>query len=168
MKTTEATQRVVNVLGCGILLAMTAMIGYWVVTDSLEDTETIFIAIVLSMFVGVSILLSRRGRARLAAWLVIGLLLALNAANIIWYGIGTTSTAALLIPIAAAFIGLGAREGSLVTLISLVVIWGTVLAADAGQLKTEIPYQASNLTFDAPVLTILFVFMAALTAQAKR
>ncbi|MBI3174150.1 MAG: hypothetical protein HYZ25_10540 [Chloroflexi bacterium] len=168
MKTTDTTKRVVNVLSYGILIAMTALICYWIITNSLEDIETIFIAIFLSALMGANIVLSNRGRTRLAAWLVIGLMLILNAANIIWYGIGTTSTAALLIPIVAAFIGLGVIAGGIVTGISLAVVWGTVLAQSAGQLLTEIPYQVSNLTFDAPMLTILFVFVAVLTAQAKR
>jgi len=168
MKTTDTTKRVVNVLSYGILIAMTVLIFYWIITNSLEDIETIFIAIFLSALMGANIVLSNRGRTRLAAWLVIGLMLILNTANIIWYGIGTTSTAALLIPIVAAFIGLGVIAGGIVTGISLAVVWGTVLAQSAGQLLTEIPYQVSNLTFDAPMLTILFVFVAVLTAQAKR
>ena len=168
MKTTDTTKRVVNVLSYGILIAMTVLIFYWIITNSLEDIETIFIAIFLSALMGANIVLSNRGRTRLAAWLAIGLMLILNTANIIWYGIGTTSTAALLIPIVAAFIGLGVIAGGIVTGISLAVVWGTVLAQSAGQLLTEIPYQVSNLTFDAPMLTILFVFVAVLTAQAKR
>jgi len=167
MKTTDTTKRVVNVLSYGILIAMTVLIFYWIITNSLEDIETIFIAIFLSALMGANIVLSNRGRTRLAAWLAIGLMLILNTANIIWYGIGTTSTAALLIPIVAAFIGLGVIAGGIVTGISLAVVWGTVLAQSAGQLLTEIPYQVSNLTFDAPMLTILFVFVAVLTAQAK-
>ena len=83
MKTTDTTKRVVNVLSYGILIAMTVMIFYWIITNSLEDIETIFIAIFLSALMGANIVLSNRGRTRLAAWLVIGLMLVLNAANII-------------------------------------------------------------------------------------
>lgn len=167
MRTNNTTLRVVNALSYSIIAAMLGVILYWIFTNSFEDIETIFIAIGITLLLAANLWMAHRGKARLAAWLLIGLLLFLNTANIVWYGIGSLSTAALLIPTVAAFIGLSIRDGIVVTVLSLLVAWGTVLAAATGQLKTELPYQISNLTFDAPILTVIFILVGVIVAQAR-
>jgi hypothetical protein len=110
MKTNNNTLRVVKALSYSIIAAMLGIILYWIFTNSFEDIETIFIAVGITLLLGANLWMAQRGKTRLAAWLLIGLLLFLNTANIVWYGIGSLSTAALLIPIVAAFIGLSIRD----------------------------------------------------------
>lgn len=168
MPSRQTTLRVLNILSYGVMAAMLGIILYWIATNSFEDIETIILAVIITLLLAGNLWLARRGHTRLATWLVVGLLLLLNGANILWYGIGSTSTAALLIPITAAVIGLGTRDGVIVTAISLLIVWGTVLASAFWGMPTAIPYQISQLTFDAPMLTVLFTLVTAISAQAQK
>lgn len=168
MDNMDLPTRVVTVTGIGIIAAALGFVLFWIVTRSLETYVTLAAAIVISLLAGGIILLAQRGYTPLAAWLLAGFVFLLNAANVYQYGISSTSSAAFLISIIIVALAIGPVQGYILTGLSLACIWGVGYAASSGALKTEIPYQVSHLTFDAPFLTIFFILIAVMVGQVKR
>ncbi|MEZ0396418.1 MAG: hypothetical protein ABWK53_08340 [Anaerolineales bacterium] len=159
--------RLVTLLSISMAAAMLLMILYWAATDSLEDRETIFIALGLILLLGGLTLLARRGRPHLAAGLLTGLLFLLILAASVGYGVGTPSTAGFLLPIVLAAAALGPAACWLVTGLSLAAVWITALAAAQAWYAPWIPYQTSDLTFTAPFYTFLFLLTAVILTTAR-
>jgi hypothetical protein len=160
--------RIVTVTAGSIIAAMVLMIVYWVATNSLEQIETVIAAAVVSLLLGGVILLARRGRVRLAAWLLTGFLLVLIVLVSGGYGIGTPSIAGFLIPILLAALAIGPVAGYVTTGVSILIVWGLGAAAALGWIETWIPYQVSDLTFSAPFYTLLFLLVAAMVGASQK
>jgi hypothetical protein len=80
------------------------------------------------------------------------------------YGIGTTSSAGLLIAIVLAAFTLGPWSGLGTAALGSLVVFGVALAGSAGLLHTEIPFVESNLSFDAVALTLIYLLVGLLCA----
>jgi hypothetical protein len=160
--------RLVTVTAGSIIAAMVLMIVYWVATGSLEDIETVIGAVGVSLLLGGMILLARRGRLRLAAWLLTGFLLALIMLVSGGYGLGTPSIAGLILPIVLAGLAISPGAGYAVTGLSVLIVWGIGTAAALSWIEPRIPYQASDLTFSAPFYTLLFLLVAAMVGAAHK
>jgi hypothetical protein len=146
---------------CGaVILATLAMILFWVFTGSLEDVSTITAGTVLLLMMLGLVALVRRGNIRLALWLVVALLGFITLEISVEYGVSTLSSAAFLIPIVLAACGAGLWAGLFLALVGSAGMWVIAFASSSGALHPYIPYQVSNLTFDAPFLTILFFLIA--------
>jgi hypothetical protein len=135
----------------GLAGAVAFIILYWLFSGSLEDIETVFAGgVFLLILVGIA-WLARKERVKLAAWLLVSLLVALITADIASYGIVTPAAAAYVIPIllAAFCLGLWAALGVAVfaTAAAWVVAWMQVSAQPAADI--------SQLTFNAPILTVI-------------
>jgi len=144
--------------------AILALLLYWIVFSWLEQIETVILGLVLILIlVGIAALV-KSGRVRAAAWTLTIFLLLLNLANLTDYGIGTVSAAGLLIPIVLAAFTLGPWLGMGTAIFSSVAVFAIALAGAAGQLHTEIPFQESNLSFDAIALTLVFLLVGMVCA----
>lgn len=155
----RAQAKVTIVTAFAIGAAMLALVLYWIVTSSLEDVETIFLALGLILLLAGIIALVKRGRVKLGAWILTLLMIFLNLSNMTWYGVSTTSSAGYLIPILLALFSIGAGAGFGVTLLGCASVFAISLLASAGQIQTEIPYVESHLTFDAPALTLIYLLV---------
>jgi len=143
-----------------VILASLAMILFWVFTGSLEEISTVAADAVLIVILLGMIVLVRRGNTRLALWLLTTLLAFLTLDISAMYGVSTLSSAGFLIPIVLAACGAGLWAGLALALIGSAGMWIIAYASSTGALQPWIPFEVSNLTFDAPFLTILFFLIA--------
>ncbi len=152
----------------GIVAACVLIIVGWAVTGTLEDWETIVAAVVLAGLLAGIVFLARVGRARLAAWLLVGLLTLLIAADIADYGLGSPTAAAFCIPIVLAACALGLWAGLGVAAFSSLVVWLVAAAGVLGWYTPAIPPDISHLSFEAPAMTIIFMAVAGIVGGGRR
>lgn len=160
----RARAKVVASTCLGTITAMLFLVLYWIMTGSLEYFETILITLIFVAILAGMLVLVRRGTVRLAAWSLVVFTSLLNVANMAFYGIGTTASAGFLIPIALAIFCIGVPAGIGFALFASFTVFVIAWLGSIGQMQTIIPYQDSNLTFDAPVLTLTYLIFGALTA----
>lgn len=140
-----------------ISAAMLALVAYWLITGTFEDIETIFIVLgLLVAFAGI-IALFKYGYIRSGAWILTGLILFLNLADMTWYGISTVASAGYIIPILLASFSVSPKAGMSVSILGCISVFAIAYLASIGQLQTEIPYQESTLSFDAPTLSLIYL-----------
>jgi hypothetical protein len=164
----RAQARIVSNTSITIGAAMLALVLYWIITGTFEDIETIFVLIgVLALLAGI-VALVKRGNIQLGAWLLTGLILFLNLSDMAWYGIGTVASAGFIIPILLAVFSISPKAGMGVTIFSCVSVFLISYLADIGKITTEIPYQESNLSFDAPTLSLIFLISGILAVNWVR
>jgi len=134
----------------------------------LEDIETILILIVLLLVLAGIVALVKRGYIKLGAWLLTGLMLLLNLSDMTWYGIGSVASAGFIIPILLAVFSISPKAGMGVTILGCISVFLVAYLASIGQLQTEIPYQESNLSFDAPTLSLIYLITGILAGNWVR
>ncbi len=79
----HAKARVVIITSIGIGFAILALVLYWILTNTLEQIETIFVSIELMLlFAGIVVLVKKR-YINTGAWIITGLMLFLNLSNIV-------------------------------------------------------------------------------------
>jgi hypothetical protein len=144
----------------GVGAACVLIIVGWAVTGTLEDWETIVAAVVLAGLLAGIVLLARAGRVRLAAWLLVGLLALLIAADVAGYGLGSPTAAAFCIPIVLAACALGLWAGLGVAAFASLAIWLIATAGLAGWYTPQIAPDVSYLSFEAPVMTVILLAVA--------
>ena len=146
----------------GVVAACVLIIVGWAVTGTLEDWETIVAAVVLAGLLAGIVFLARAGRVRLAAWLLVGLLALLIAADIAEYGLGSPTAAAFCIPIVLAACALGLWAGLGVAAFASLAVWLVAAAGMAGWYTPLTLADISHLSFEAPVMTVIFLAVAGL------
>lgn len=139
--------------------AILAMLLYWIMFSWLEQWETVVIGLILILFLAGMVALVQRGRVRAVAWTLTLFLILLNLANMTSYGIGTVSSAGFLLAIVLAAFTLGPWFGVGTAILGSTAAFGIALAGAAGALQTEIPFQQSNLSFDAMTLTLIYILV---------
>jgi hypothetical protein len=160
----QARAKVVVAACLAIGAALVALILYWVIFSWLEQIETVFIGLVLVLILAGILALVKRGYVSAAAWTLTIFLAVLNLANMLDYGISTTSSAGFLIVIVLAAFTLGPALGLGSALLGSVASFAFALAASTGQIQTQIPFQESTLSFDAITLTIIYLLVGLLCA----
>lgn len=150
-----ARQKLILVSSLGVAGAVLFMVLYWVFSRSLEDIETLYAAAVLILILGGIAWLAQRGRDKLAAWLLVGLLTLIIAVDLPYYGIGSPSAAAFVIPIVLAACALGFWPGLGLAAFSTLVVWVIAWGTTSGGWMAP-PTPIDHLTFNAPALTIIF------------
>lgn len=160
----RARAKVVTSTCLGTITAMLFLVLYWIMTGSLEHAETILITLIFIAILTGMLILVKRGSVRLAAWSLVVFTSLINVANMIFYGIGTTASAGFLIPIALAIFCIGVPAGIGFAVFASFTVFAIAWLGSIGQIQTIIPYQDSNLTFDAPVLTLTYLIFGVLTA----
>ena len=160
----QARARVLVTTCLSIGLAVIAMLLYWIIPGWLEDIETVAIGLTLILILAGILALVKRGHVRAAAWTLTILMALLSLADMSTSGMGTTSSSALLIPIALAAFTLGPAVGLVAAILGSAAVFAIALAGSAGWLQTAIPFQQSNLSFDAITLTLVYLLVGALCA----
>ncbi|MEW6400762.1 MAG: hypothetical protein AB1649_03120 [Chloroflexota bacterium] len=143
-----------------VILGSLVFILFWIFTASLEELATVAAGVVLVIIVFGIMLLVRRGNIRLGLWVLTSLMAILTLEISREYGVSTLSSAGFVIPIVLAACGAGLWAGLLLALIGSAGMWAIAFASSTGALQPWLPYEISNLTFDAPFLTILFFLVA--------
>jgi hypothetical protein len=158
-------RRIVIGLCGGIAAAMLALIVLWALTGDLQLQTVLMSAVLIALLVGIGLLARRR--VGLAAGVLAGLLMLLVAGNDWVYGVGSASAAAFVLPVLLVTRVLGLRAGLLTAVIAsaftVLVAWGSV----DGWLPVITYTEESRLTFDAPVLVVLFVLTALIGAKER-
>lgn len=152
-----STQTRITIATCiGVAVAILSIILFWAITGTLEDWETVVAGgVLLALLAGIAFL-AHKGRVALADWLLVGLLALLVSADLPYYGVGTPSAAAYVLPIVLAARLLGFWPGMGVAGFSAVVVWLIAWATTSGLYPVEAAVDISHLTFNAPALTIIF------------
>lgn len=161
----RAQARVISMTSIAIGAALLALVLYWILTSTLEDIETIFIAFGLAFLLAGNVVLVKKGYIRSGAWFVTGLLLLLNLSNMAWYGIGSSASAGYIIAILLATFSISPKAGMGITVLGCISVFVFAYLASIGQMRTEIPYQISNLSFDAPTLSLIYLISGALAGN---
>ena len=164
----RAQAKIISIMSIVIGSAMLALVLYWLLTNTLEDIETIFILIVLLLVLAGIVAFVMRGYIKLCAWLLTGLMLLLNLSDMTWYGIGSVASAGFIIPILLAVFSISPKAGMGVTILGCISVFLVAYLASIGQLQTEIPYQESNLSFDAPTLSLIYLITGILAGNWVR
>ncbi len=159
-RTDRASAALVVSTSGAVMLGALVFILFWIFTASLEELSTVTAGVVLALVLFGIMLLVQRGKIRLGLWLLTSLLTVLTLEISREYGVSTLSSAGFLIPIVLASCGTGLWAGLALALIGSAGMWIIAFASLSGSLQPWIPFQVSNLTFDAPFLTILFFLIA--------
>ncbi|PKO16957.1 MAG: hypothetical protein CVU39_06980, partial [Chloroflexi bacterium HGW-Chloroflexi-10] len=155
--------RIVTAACLGLSLVVIAIIGGWAVTGTLTDWETVVGGVILIAILGGLSLLARRGRPALAAWLLAGLLFLIVSADLAYYGLGSPSAMAFLLPVMLIACTTGLKPGLAVAALAAVVIFGVAWGSLNGILIVNIPVDESHLSYNAPVISVILLFCAGLT-----
>lgn len=162
----EVKARIVTAACFGLSLAVIAVIGGWAVTGTLTDWETVVGGVIfIGMLAGLSAL-ARRRYPTLAAGLLAGLLFFVISADLVYYGLGSPSAMAFLLPVVLLACTLGFRPGLAAAALAAVVVFGVAWASLNGVLMVAIPVDESHLSYNAPVISVILFFCAWLTGFA--
>lgn len=159
--------KLIIVTSLGVMLAAWALVLTWLISGDLEG-----ITVIAAIFFSVSMIglaaLARSGRVSVAAWSLVILLGVLILADTATYGLGSPTIGSYLIPIvlAACTLGLAASVG--VAVFGSIVLWLIAAALSSGWYQSSVPFQIDHLTFNAPVLTVIFVLVAVIVGWWSR
>jgi hypothetical protein len=81
------------------------------------------------------------------------------------YGIATSASAAYLIPILLAMFCIGTTAGYGIAFLGCAAVFLIAFLQSKEKIKTFLPYQVSHLTFDAPVLSLVYVLITFITGS---
>lgn len=148
-------------------IATLAIIGGWALTATLTDWETVAGGLIfLAMLFGFSRLAWQGKRPLLAAWLLAGLLFIIISADVAYYGLGSPSAMAFLIPILlVACIG-GLKPGLLMATLASLLVFGVAWASLTGLLPVATLVDESHLSYNAPVISVILLFCGGLAGFA--
>lgn len=161
----QASAMVVIVTSLAICGAMLLLVLYWLVTKSFETVKTIFAMFGIMLVLALCIWLALNYQVKFAAWILIVLMLLLNLANMLGYGIATSASTAYLIPILLAMFCIGLSTGYVIALLGCVSVFVIAFLQSKEKIKMILPYQVSHLTFDAPVLSLIYVLVTVITGS---
>lgn len=143
--------------------AIFALILIWLVSGDLQAITVAGALAFTAVLIGI-VALARRGRVRASAWILIILLTGLITADAGYYGVGSMAVTGFIVPVALAACVLGIWPTVAVALFSSAVIWTAAAGASTGWLTPGVPFEESQLTFNAPVLTVLIWFVGMMVA----
>lgn len=163
----QGRARLVIATCLGLIIAALALLATWLVSGDLEG-QTVVAALIFSLsLLGLIRLVSLR-RVTVAAWLLILLLMLIITLDVIDYGLGSPASAAFFLPIVLAGCVLSFRGGLAVSFAAAAASWGSAVAAYNGMYQPAIPFNLSHLTFNAPVLTVLFLLIGLIAGYWTR
>jgi hypothetical protein len=145
--------------------AMILLVLYWLVTKSFETKITIFVVLAIIFLLGICTVLVMQGQLAIGAWLLLILMILMNFSNMALYGVGTSSSAAYLIPVLLAMFCIGKNAGIGTALLGCIFVFAIPILQSKGYVKSLLPYSISNLTFDAPVLALIYLLIAILVSN---
>jgi hypothetical protein len=159
--------KLIMVTSLSVMLAAWVLVLTWLISGDLEGITVIAAVIFSTVMIGLAAL-ARSGRVSLAAWSLVILLCVLILADTADYGLGSPSIGSYLIPIvlAACTLGLAASVG--VAVCGSAVVWLIAVALSSGWYQSSAPFQIDHLTFNAPVLTVIFLLVAVIVGWWSR
>jgi hypothetical protein len=159
--------KLIMVTSLGMILAAWALVLTWLISGDLEGI-TVFAAAIFSGAMFSLAALARSGRVVLTAWLLVVILCVLVLADTVDYGLGSPTIGSYLIPIvlAACTLGLAASVG--VAVIGSAMLWLIAVALSSGWYQSYTPFQIDHLTFNAPMLTVIFLMVAVIAGWWSR
>ena len=155
--------RIVTIACLCIGFAIIAVIGGWAVTGTLTDWETVVGGFILMALLAGLATLARRDRPALSAWLLAGLLFLIVSADLFYYGLGSPSPIAFLLPVILLACTVGLKPGLAAASLAVILIFGVAWASLNGLLTVAIPVDESHLSYNAPVISVILLFCAGLT-----
>ena len=161
----QASAMVVIITSLAISGAMVVLILYWLLTKSFETIKTIFAMLAIMLGLAICVWLAINDQVKTAAWILIVFMLLLNIANMLGYGIATSASAAYLIPILLAMFCINVGTGYIISALGCLLVFGIAFLQSKEKIKTLLPYQVSHLTFDAPVLSLIYILVAFITGS---
>ena len=159
--------KLIIVTSLGMMLAAWGLVLTWLISGDLEGITVIAAVIFSAVMIGLATF-AHSGRVSLAAWLLVILLCVLILADTAAYGLGSPSIGSYLIPtvLAACTLGFAASVG--VAVFGSAVIWMMAAALYSGWYQSAAPFQVDHLTFNAPVLTVIFLLVAVIVGWWSR
>lgn len=148
-----------------ISVGMLLLVLYWVWTKSFETIKTIFGMFAIMLGLGICISLALNDQVRFAAWILILLMIGLNIISMLGYGISTSGSSAYVVPILLAVFCLTPQIGIIIAGLGCVLVFGVAFLQSKNKLNAQISYQVSHLTFDAPVLSLVYIFVALISGS---
>lgn len=145
--------------------SMVLLVLYWVVTKSFESIKTIFAAFGIILLLALCVGLAVGGQVVAGSWILIMVLLLLNFVSMAAYGISTPASAGYILPILLAMLCLGSGAGYVVTIFGCVLAFVLPLLHSKGRFNPVFPYKTSDLTFDAPTLSLIYLLVALITGS---
>ncbi len=143
----------------GLIVMLLALILTWLVSGDLQG-ETVVGSFLLSLVLLGIAALARRGRVGPANWLLVILLVVLITVDVAAFGLGSPAAAAYFVPVVLAACGSGLLAGIGVALFGSVSVWMIAWSASVGWYEPWIAFEASHLTFNAPLFTALLLLVA--------
>jgi hypothetical protein len=159
--------KLIAVTSLGLMLAAWALVLTWLISGDLEGITVVAAAIFSAVMFGL-MALARHGRVSLAAWLLVGLLSVLILADTVDYGLSSPSIVSYLVPIVLAACTLGLAAGIGVAAFGSIGVWLIAIALSAGWYQSSVPFTFDQLTFNAPVLTVIFLLVAGIVGWWSR
>ena len=95
-----------------------------------------------------------------------GFLFLLVSADVAYYGLGSPSAMAFLLPVLLVSCILGLRSGLAAAALSALVVFGVAWASLYGGLEVAIPAEVSHLSYNALVISVSLSCSAALSGYA--
>ncbi|WP_204806525.1 hypothetical protein [Mycobacterium riyadhense] len=155
----------VVVTAMAVAASMMLLILYWIITKSLETVKSVYAALGIILLLIVDVELVIQGHAVVGAWMLVIVMLLLNFASMLAYGIATSASSGCILPILLAMLCIGVGTGFAVTFLCCGVVFAIPVVQSKGWVRTILPYQVSNLTFDAPTLTLIYLVAAIITSS---
>ena len=140
--------------------AILLLVLYWVATKSFETKITIFVALACILLLGVCMGFVIQGWLTTGAWMLIILMVLVNFSNMALYGISSSSSAAYIIPILLTVFCIGTNAGFGITVLGCILVFIIPILQSRRIIKSILPFHISSLTFDAPVLTLIYLLAA--------
>lgn len=151
----------------GLTLAAWSLVLTWLISGDLEGETAISTMILSVILLGIAVV-SRSGRVTLATWLLIVLQALAIMSDVAYYGIGAPGSFLFVLPIILAACLLGLAGGVIVAIIGALMAWGVAIGAMQGWLAVAIPFQMDHLTFNAPLISIIFLLVALIVGWWSR
>ena len=145
--------------------AMLLLVLYWLATKSFETKTTIFVALAIIFLLGACVKFVTQGQLTTGAWALIILMVLVNFSNMALYGISSSSSGAYIIPILLTMFCIGTNAGFGITVLGCILVFIIPILQSRGIIKSILPFHISSLTFDAPVLVLIYL-LAAITVHS--
>lgn len=162
----EEKTRIVTTACLGLGGAVVAVVGGWALTGTLTDWETVVGGLFILGILAGLVILARKGRPGLAAGLLAGMLFLLVSADVSYYGLGSPSAMAFLLPVLLMAVIFGLKLGLGAAALAAVIVFGVAWASFSGFMVVAIPVDESHLSYNAPVISVILLFCAGLAGTA--
>ena len=151
----------------GLIAATWFLILIWLISGDLQ-WETAVAGTCFTLLLGGIIWLAWNGRSRIAAWILVALLMLLMILDTSSFGLASPAAAAFVLPVVLAACALGLWPGIGTAVIATVVIWLTAWATTARWYEPYGMVEISHLTFNAPFYTVLLGLTAVIVGGWSR